>query len=240
MSTLAITAASLTHNILNNYGFPASQTWINNFLSTQQPTTPINSLNATARFRLLHSNILNSLAPPVTGLFPIDITTATRPERRIKGPIIVQVVGFEDISRSKWDQVEALEAEARGEGRVGMEIVRVVREEGDEDDHSSRKGPGLWKLLVEDAKGKRVWAVEFVSVNGVGQGMCIGCKIPNGHAQRIYETKILLKNILVARGVLLMEPPSTTVLGGKIEAAHKEWLETRLERLKVAARQESR
>ena len=48
-------------------------------------------------------------------------------------------------------------------------------------------------------------------------------------------TKITLRDVTVARGVLLLEPKSTTVLGGKIEELHKEWKEARKAVLKASA-----
>lgn len=46
--------------------------------------------------------------------------------------------------------------------------------------------------------------------------------------------KIVLKNVLVARAVLLLEPETTTILGGKIESLHKRWVEGRKAELRAA------
>jgi RecQ-mediated genome instability protein 1 len=47
--------------------------------------------------------------------------------------------------------------------------------------------------------------------------------------------KVVLKpGTIVARGVVLLEPATVVVLGGKIEALHKSWLENRKKDLKAA------
>ena len=45
---------------------------------------------------------------------------------------------------------------------------------------------------------------------------------------------MVLRNVTVARGVLLLEPETTTILGGKIEDLHKVWVEGRKAELKAA------
>ena len=45
---------------------------------------------------------------------------------------------------------------------------------------------------------------------------------------------MVLKNVVHTRGVLLLEPNTTTLLGGKIESLHKAWLDHRKEELKAA------
>ena len=46
--------------------------------------------------------------------------------------------------------------------------------------------------------------------------------------------KMVLRNVVVARGVVLLELGTTTVLGGKIEGLHKAWKEGRKAELKAA------
>ena len=147
-------------------------------------------------------------------------------ERRLRGPVAVQVLGVEDMGRSRWEQVEAMEAVERGEGTKGREIIRVAPGETG-DDGGERKTVGAavgpHKLLVQDARGMRVYAIELVRVAGVGVGMSIGCKI-------------VLRDVVVARGVVLLEPMSTSLLGGKIEGLHRAWRENRKAELKAAIR----
>ncbi len=135
----------------------------------------------------------------------------------------MQVLAVEDMSKSRWEQIEAIEALERGEGTKGREIIRVVATEDGDDDAGGnlQKGGGPHKLLLQDAAGKRVYGIELKGLEGVGLGMSIGCKM-------------VLKNAIVARGVVLMDATTTTVLGGKIEGLHKAWKEGRKTELKAA------
>lgn len=137
---------------------------------------------------------------------------------------MTQVLSVEDMSKSRWEQIEAIEALERGEGTKGREIIRVVApDETDEvvgNTRGSKRGGGPHKVLLQDSRGERVYGIELRSVEGVGLGMSIGCKI-------------LLKGAVVARGVVLLEPRTVGVLGGKIEGLHKVWKEGRKEDLKA-------
>lgn len=140
----------------------------------------------------------------------------------MNGPIVAQVLGVEDMSRSRWEQVEAIEALERGEGTKGREIIRIPPPEEDAETNAKlNRGGGPHKLLLQDVKGTRAYGIELKGVEGVGLGMSIGCKL-------------VLKNVVVARGILLLEPATTTMLGGKIEALHKTWKENRKAELKAA------
>ena len=143
-------------------------------------------------------------------------------ERRLAGSIAVQVLAVEDMSKSRWEQIEAIEALERGEGTRGREIIRVAAVE-DEDSAGTtvQRGGGPHKLVLQDAAGRRAYGIELRGLEGVGMGMSIGCKV-------------VLKNALVARGVVLLEPATTVVLGGKIEELHKAWKEGRKAELKAA------
>lgn len=126
------------------------------------------------------------------------------------------------MSKSRWEQIEAIEALERGEGTKGREIIRVTATEEDGSAGAGiQKGGGPHKLILQDAAGRRVYGIELRGLEGVRLGMSIGCKMVS-------------KNVLVARGVLLLEPATTTVLGGKIEELHKAWKEGRKVELKAA------
>ena len=138
--------------------------------------------------------------------------------------MVVQVLRVEDMSKSRWEQIEAIEALERGEGTKGREIIRVAApEDGTDDPFASglSKGGGPHKLLLQDTRGERVYGIELNSVEGVGLGMSIGCKI-------------VLRGVIVARAVVLLEPRTTMLLGGKIEGLHKQWREGRKEELRKA------
>lgn len=129
------------------------------------------------------------------------------------------------MSKSRWEQIEAIEALERGEGTKGREIIRVApaeeNEENQGNDDSSNRGGGPHKILLQDAKGAKIFGIELKSVEGVGLGMSIGAKL-------------VLKNASVARGVVLLEPTTATMLGGKIEELHKAWKENRKNDLRAA------
>ena len=198
------------------------QSWLEACLSTQKPTTPLNALCQTASFRLLASDITTSLDQTQTACFPPDIHNAVVKERRLPGLVVCQILDIEDMSKSRWEQIEAIEALERGEGTKGREIIRVVAaEDGTDANPGAIKGGGPHKLLLQDTKGVKVYGIELKEVDGVSLSMSLG-------------TKMLLKNATVARGVVLLEPVTTTLLGGKIETLHKDWKENRKAHLKAA------
>ena len=197
-------------------------TWLTTFLTTQKSTTPLPALTSTALFRLLASDITQTLDRTSNTCFPPDLSNVSIKERRLPGPVVVQVLTVDDMSKSRWEQIEAIEALERGEGTKGREIIRVVPNE-DEDGANTgvQKGGGPHKLLLQDAQGSRIYGIELKHIEGVGLGMNIG-------------SKLVLRDVLVARGVLLLEPDTTSLLGGKIETQHKAWKENRKADLKAA------
>lgn len=231
----------ITDHLLSK-SLPVSQEWLAQFLSTQRvSSTPLSSLTRTALFRVLSSDFTKSLSSqnPVNRL-PTDISESAVIERRIAGPVPLQVLDIEDIGTSLWGQVEALERVERGEQQRGREVIRTVtRDPGGGDlggstntgNSGSSSTPtaatptpstfshGPHRLILEDAKGTKVVAIELKRIDGIGIE-----KSPIG-------TKLVLKNAIVARGMVLLEPASATLLGGKIEAMDKEWKEQRKARL---------
>lgn len=208
---------------LSSKGLTPSQAWLSSFLSTQRPTTPLPAIQRTALFRLVNSDITNSLVPSPGSILPGDILNATVASRRLAGPIAVQVLDKEDVGRSRWSQVEAIEAHERGETTKGREIIRVVPGEaggaegsGAEAERMGSAGPH--KLLLQDVKGVRVYAFELQLVDGLD-------KIDIG-------AKMVLRDIEVSRGVLLLQPGAVQILGGKLEALHEAWKKGLKERLK--------
>ncbi|KAI9670315.1 MAG: hypothetical protein M1831_006529 [Alyxoria varia] len=220
--------AAQLQNQLSNRHLPPKSTWLNDFLAGQKPTIPIPSLEATATYRLLASDITKSLQPPsATSVFPDDILNAQLKERPLAGPITVQVLDVEDVGRSRWSQIEALEAAERGETTKGREIVRVVPgEDGISDPTGVTQGAsisssGPHKVLMQDANGRKGYGFEMSSVKEISTGMSIGMKM-------------VLRGAVVARGVVLLTPGCVTMLGGKIESLQKAWKEGRKAALKAA------
>ncbi|KAL2268361.1 hypothetical protein VTJ83DRAFT_3207 [Remersonia thermophila] len=187
-------------------------------------------------------------------------------ETRLSHDVIVQVLDIQDISRPRWEQVEQLEALARGEGTRGREVIRLPvggggEEDGEEEDgggavvvqdqggRGGRGGGGggggqgandgpptsnapaaprqpgprgaTHSLLLQDPQGQTLRALELKPVPRLGLG-----------STHIGEKMLLKAGTPVARGVVLLDPASCVVLGGKVEAWHRAWAEGRLERLR--------
>ncbi|GKZ28900.1 hypothetical protein AbraIFM66950_001524 [Aspergillus brasiliensis] len=223
----------ITTHLLTTKSLPVSPTWLTTFLTTTTTSTsrtiPLSALTQTALFRILTSDIRDSLSTsnPST-LLPIDIFDPTIQERRLSGPIPLQVLDIEDIGTSLWSQVEAIERVERGEAIRGREIVRTVNVgEDNEDggaannnvkatDAGSSNGPH--RLILQDAAGTKAVGIEFAKVNGIGLGkLAIGAKV-------------VVRDVTVARGVVMLTPESCVVLGGKIEGLDVQWREGRKER----------
>ncbi|GKZ22110.1 hypothetical protein AbraIFM66951_008846 [Aspergillus brasiliensis] len=224
----------ITTHLLTTKSLPVSPTWLTTFLTTTTTSTsrtiPLSALTQTALFRILTSDIRDSLSTsnPST-LLPIDVFDPTIQERRLPGPIPLQVLDIEDIGTSLWSQVEAIERVERGEAIRGREIVRTVNVGEDNEDGGAANNNvnatdaggsnGPHRLILQDAAGTKAVGIEFVKVNGIGLGkLAIGAKV-------------VVRDVTVARGVVMLTPESCVVLGGKIEGLDVQWREGRKERL---------
>ncbi|KAF3924688.1 hypothetical protein AA313_de0206372 [Arthrobotrys entomopaga] len=215
-------AVQISSHILSSKSILPSQTWLTSFLSTQKPNLPFQSLCQTALYRLLASEITTSVQPTSENTIPANIHDIV--QSQLKGPIVAQIVDVEDIGHSKLSQLEALESAERGEKMKGKEVIRVVPGEADDTDPDSLGLTGVGgphKLLLEDAKGVRFYGIEIKAIKDVNIGMNIG-------------SKVVLKDVRTTRGVLMLEPGNTTLVGGKVEELHKKWREERKGRLKAA------
>ena len=163
-------------------------------------------------------------------------------ERSLATDVVVQVCDVQDLGRSRWDQIESLESERKGESAKGRQVIRVLPVPADGEVSSTAatqvtggntqirqaKATGPFKLLLQDFKGVRVYAFELKRVEKLGspdsggETMSIGCKI------------LLKRGTKVARGLVLLEPTTTVVLGGKIEGLDKGWREGREKSLREA------
>jgi RecQ-mediated genome instability protein 1 len=218
---------------LTTKALPPNTTWLTTFLASTKPTTLLPALQKTALFRLLASDLTTTIqSSPSTTFSSATISDPSIKSQRLPGPIAVQVLDVEDIGRSRWSQVEALEAQERGETTKGREVVRVLLTEDGEggaagstaaaggSGESNSAGPH--KLLLQDAKGTKVYGLEVRGIQGVNVGMSIGAKL-------------ILRDFEVARGVVLLEPRCVEVLGGKVDAWDRKWREERKKVLKEKA-----
>jgi len=157
---------------------------------------------------------------------------------------VVQVLDVENIGKSKWEQIELLESERKGETIKGREIIRVVPNDenqlpssastqaiGTQAGNQGQGGKeGPHKLLMQDCKGRRVYGFELMRVQGIGYppGMRIGCKL------------LLRRGSQLARGMVLLEPERTKMLGGRIDELDKAWREGWEQRLRDQVDKEAR
>jgi RecQ-mediated genome instability protein 1 len=219
--------------ILSSKSLSVSPTWLNSFLSsgTAPRNVPASALAKTATFRLLASDIRESLSRHRSCVLPTNIANPNVQELRLQGPIPVQVLDIEDIGTSLWSQIEAIERIERGEAIRGREIVRTIAvgedPEVSENNRlnnnnvaaSGNSGSGPHRLMLQDAAGTVAIGFEMHRTEGIAlEKLAIGAKL-------------LLRNFSVARGMVLLTPSSVTVLGGKIEALDKTWKEGRKARL---------
>ncbi|KAJ4363761.1 hypothetical protein N0V95_000955 [Ascochyta clinopodiicola] len=198
--------------------------WLQSFLSTTRPNTAIAALKQTCLFRLLATDITTSLNQPAASLLPDDVLRGAVQSRPLTGPIVCQVLDIEDIGQSRWSQVEAIEARERGETTKGREIIRVIEPENDDSGQAAApaQSKGPFKLLLQDAKGTQIYALDLRGIDGLNTNMNMG-------------VKLVLRNVDVRRAVVMLEPSNVQILGGKLEALDKAWKEGRKDRLIKAA-----
>ncbi|POS84664.1 hypothetical protein EPUL_002768 [Erysiphe pulchra] len=260
MSTLPIQNQITT--LMASQGLPVLHpSFINSILtgSSSIRQQPITAIVATVKHRLLCSDINknsikndNHILSPTSSCLPIRIINNKQIEASILNQdVFVQVLDVEDLGRSKWDQLESLEAEKRGETTKGREIIRTVvpapsfeeEQEGlstatsvtesnqpqNQNKILEKQGKGPFKLIVEDWRGTKTWALELKKVEKIGMPptMNIGCKI------------WLRKGCKVARGMLLMEPTTVSIIDGKIDIRDKAWKNEREKILREALGEES-
>ncbi|KIW69303.1 hypothetical protein PV04_05185 [Phialophora macrospora] len=170
--------------------------WLNTFLTSRGPhPPPLPALISTAHFRILASDITTSIATTATsetgagaGAFPEDADDVAVRERRLQGHVIVQVLDVHDVGSSKFSQIEAIERVERGEEIRGREVIRSVTVD-DRDEDASAAAPsststglrltsGPHRLVVQDAKGTRMVALELEKVPRVGVCVSAGAKLP--------------------------------------------------------------
>ncbi|KAK3319913.1 hypothetical protein B0T19DRAFT_274560 [Cercophora scortea] len=247
--------ATQLQTALRSHSLPIpSHTWLQTLSSSRNPPPPLASLIATARTRLLASDLttpgLLDSAYTTAHSLPANLThTQTSiPESRLGRDVVLQVLDIENLSRSRWEQVEELEAIERGELTRGRQVIRLpIGTAGGANDGGDGEGVGdatqtqagaatqaareserqarnaTHKLVLQDCKGAKIFGIELVRVERIAIGkLSIGEKV------------LIRAGTRVARGVLLLEPAQCLVLGGKVEAWHKPWTEERLARLREA------
>ncbi len=219
-----------------------SNSFLSGLVSSRTPPPPTASLLATARARLLACDLSNSASVLDASLpaLPADIDNVRAEDSKLPRDTHLQVVDIENLSLSRWEQSEELEVIERGERRRGREVIRVTAEEGNGDftapsQQGGRNGSSgaaatttpaagrnaTHRLVLQDCKGRRVYAVELKRIDQIGVG-----KTSMGE-------KLLLKaGTAIARGTVLLTPDRCVMLGGRVDSWHDAWAKGRLERLK--------
>ena len=250
----AITMNQLRSEIFARYTLFPTEKWLNNFLLTVQNSKhPLAALTSTAKFRLLATDFTSSLSTARQQIFADNASDLNIKESTLAIDIPVQVLDIQDVSTSKWSQIEAIDRVERGEEIKGREVIRTVAGASDENDNevagegttqqiqassnnqASRKGSsGPHKLLLQDAAGNKVWAFELARIDRITivnqnpptngtvvpiEGLQIGCKM------------LLRKGTKIRRGLIMLTPANTAIMGGKVEIWDKQWRESRKARL---------
>ncbi|KAF2965732.1 hypothetical protein GQX73_g7852 [Xylaria multiplex] len=234
---------------------PPAIAWIQTAMPNRTPLPPLPALIATVKTRFLAADLTNpALFDSPSPAFPPNASNPEIKEVKLTWDIPVQVLDIENLSKSKWEQVEELEAIARGEQTRGREVIRLPT--GNEEDEfavdsqatqsavNGNERPGrapsanatnattkssTHRLVLQDCKGQKVYGLELKRIDRIGIGsLSIGEKI------------ILKRGAILARGTLLLDPMTCTILGGKVEAWQKDWVEGRLARLREAVGAENR
>lgn len=263
--------AQLSTHIQTTLSLHPSTAYLSSLLSSlQNPNLPLPALQRTVQFRLLASSITQSLygADPNTvgpenralsssssssssttsTVLPADVHDPHQPERRLAGPVALQLLDIEDVGTSRMAQIEVEQDRLENLGRAERFRIVSVDEptlDGDELQHhlpppqqqqqqddgvaapaggggggggTQRTSKGPHKLLLQDAAGRTCYGLEMEPLPGVRVGMEIGCKL-------------VVRDGLLARGLLLLDRRCATVLGGRVEALDRVWRQAWLGRV---------
>lgn len=200
-------------------GLPPTKDWLSTFTSSSRLNTPLPALQKSAEYRILASDITKCLDKTRVSFLRSNATDASVKEHLSTEAITFQLLDIEDIGRQRWAQIELIEQHERGETTKGREIIRHVRDSEDRGPQVVEESRGPHKLLLQDAQGTKVYAMEMTPVPGIGLGMSIGAKM-------------IVKKAITARGLLLLEPANVQVLGGKVVAWAEQWQKDRKQMLK--------
>ncbi|GKT55800.1 recQ mediated genome instability protein Rmi1 [Colletotrichum tofieldiae] len=231
---------------LQSQSFPTPSVPWTTTLTSRVPTPPLPSLIATAKARLLASDLTTAGILELSSTAALPQINPETPEAVLHKDVPCQVLDVENLSLSRWEQVEELEAVARGEQTTGRRVVRLVSaEEPEYDNLDEGSGAGAaggggratqqmqqqqqqrrnatHRLVLQDFKGQKVYAMELRRIERIGIG-----------STNVGEKIMLKKGTVIARGTVLLEPDKCVLLGGKIDTWQRAWLEGRMARLKEA------
>ncbi|KAL2105809.1 hypothetical protein VUR80DRAFT_7716 [Thermomyces stellatus] len=206
--------------------------------STRSPSLPL--LVSLAKSNILSSSITApSLLDPSVPAFPPNLLSAEVKEARLAVDVPLQIVDIEDLSRSRWEQIEELERVERGETKRGRAVVRVENEEEDQERQRATQGAGggsgapaeskkaganaTHRVTFQDRAGTRLYGLELVRMQRLAVGLT-----------KIGEKVLIKRGAVVARGTVLLEPETCLFLGGYVEEEERRWATSRLKALREA------
>ncbi|PHH59363.1 hypothetical protein CDD81_3344 [Ophiocordyceps australis] len=198
---------------------PPSTAFLSSLVAARSPPPPLPSLLATARARLLACDLCSSSLVDTALLAPLP-GQLDAPALRLPRDVHVQIVDVQNLGVARWEQAQQLQAIALGQQKRGRQVVRI---QADDAPAAAAGANATHRLVLQDRQGTRVYAVELRRDLRIGIGKT-----------NIGEKMVLRAGTSVARGVVLLSPESYLLLGGKVEAWHKAWLEGRLARLSEA------
>ncbi|KXJ90127.1 hypothetical protein Micbo1qcDRAFT_196316 [Microdochium bolleyi] len=204
---------------------PPSTQWIQGVMPQRRPLPPMPALVATVKARLLAADLTNPSIFEQTVLgFPQNLGNPEIRELKLPCDVLVQVLDIDNLSKSKWEQIEELEAIARGEQTRGREVIRLPTASAEDDeDPGTQSSTAAPTPAGRDCKGQKVFGLEHKRIEKINIGtLNIGEKI------------LLRQGSTVARGNVLLEPSTCVIQGGRVEAWQKGWSEGRLARLREA------
>lgn len=240
---------------------PPSQSFLTTLVDSRTPPPPLASLLATAKARILACDLAQN---PHTILdtsssaasFPPDIANARAQETRLPRDVYVQVIDMENLSLSRWEQIEELEAIQRGEMTRGRQVIRVTADDGDAEEAARAAGTQMSRGHNSQANQQQQAATATATATAAAAAAARNAVhrlvLQDGRGQTVYAVemrrmdrigmgktamgeKLLLRaGAVVARGSVLLTPDKVVFLGGKVEAWQEAWASGRLARLKAA------
>ncbi|EEB07179.1 hypothetical protein SJAG_02262 [Schizosaccharomyces japonicus yFS275] len=162
-----------------------------------------------------------------------SVSVADEHGKTLTGFTLVQVVRVEEIGKSIISQIEYLNQWEERKRLKGQQIIRLVHEGNEEEDKDTtdlddsgvgeaqdalkgaKEFKSICKVILEDAQGQRFYGLEIKPVHGIWLGMALG-------------TKMLITNARIHRGVCLLTPASTRILGGEIALWNNDYFPTKL------------
>jgi hypothetical protein len=183
----------------------------------------ISKLNSSVRFSVAEAAVASANSLP-SAMFKDD-----KPASRVlTGPILVQLVDILDIGHSKFSILSKLRDES--DNQVGNDTRnnqrRVLRledqpnqENGSQTQSLANDNASISKMIVQDSKGACAYGIELTRVPGLSSSML--------------GTKLILTGVTAHRGVLLLEPKTTKVLGGGVPEWNMNGTQRQIAKLKA-------